>query len=75
MDEGNHQKIGTRKLQLERRFDFAKARGTNERSLVSDKKKRSQAPNLAEGDGEGDGGVAGVVDGYDPAAAAAGVGG
>lgn len=39
MDEGNHQKIGTRKLQLERRFDFAKARGTNERSLVSGKKK------------------------------------
>jgi len=36
---------------------------------------RSQAPNLAEGDGEGDGGVAGVVDGYDPAATAAGVGG
>jgi hypothetical protein len=43
--------------------------------LFQTKKNRSQAPNLAEGDSEGDGGVAGVVDGYDPAAAAAGVGG
>jgi hypothetical protein len=33
-----------------------------------------QAFYLAEGDGEGDGGVAGVFDGDDPAAAAAGVG-
>lgn len=38
-----HQKISTRKSQVERRFDFAKARGTNEKSLVL-KKNKNQIP-------------------------------